>query len=585
MNINLNKKINSKTIFLSGSLIGFLVFLFVFTLAPLIPTNDFFCSVGFIENDIAQHYAGWMLFRQSDWQFPLGVSLNAAFPYGTSVSYTDSIPLFSIFFKILSPFIPNTFQFFGIFVALSYALMGGFSALLMNLFVDDYILNMLSALLFSFSPIMLERAFRHVALSAHFLIIACLYYYFKNKGNWTLKNSIPLIIINTITIGIHPYFLPFTFGISFAMFLEWTFIKKEFLKSSSFIFISLISTLLFGYIIGAFYSFDSAGDIGYGLYSLNLNSYFNPTSKGIENWSNIRNPLGIATPFQIESFNYLGFGVITALFIAFVFILIFKNIRKEVFNILKSSYGLIFVTIILTIFAITHTVTFHNFTIIDIPLPSKIASFASIFRASGRFGWLLHYLFYVVAIFCISKLKLKINSIPLIILSSIILIQVYDIYPAISLKNNYFKGEGNNNDGHTVSALATDDSWDTIFDDFNSIISIPNFSSINNGAIEFAIKAAKKDSDMKVNVAFEARAVNEKRDEFILDIYNDLSNGVIDKNTIYLVDSTAEFSLFITSGEYQAFNINGQIILISHTYSEEEIKEFEKSEYFTQITK
>ncbi len=581
MNIFFKQNKNTSSIFLTGSLIGFLVFIFVFTITPLIVTNDFFCSVGFIENDIAQHYAGWMLYRQSDWQFPLGVSLNAAFPYGTSVSYTDSIPLFSIFFKILSPILPSTFQFFGIFVALSYTLMGGFSALLMNLFIDNFVLNMLSAMIFSFSPVMMERAFRHTALSAHFLIIASLYYYFKNKQKWTIKNSLPLIIINTLTIAIHPYFLPFTFGISFAMFLEWGFIKKEFLKSASFIFISLLTTLAFGYIIGAFYSFDSAGDIGYGLYSLNLNSYFNPISKGIENWSNIRNPLGISTIFQIESFNYLGFGVILSLLIALILIVIFKNIRKEVFNILKSSYGLIIVTIILTLFAITNKVTFHNFTLIDITLPNNILNLASIFRASGRFGWLLHYLFYVVSIFCISKIKSK--SVSTFILIAIIFIQVYDIYPAISMKNNYFKTKGDLENQHTVSSLVSDDAWDTIFNDFNSIISLSNGSTINNGAIEFAIKAAKKDSDMKVNVAFEARAVNERRDEFILSVFNDLSNGIIDENTIYLVDETDSYFEYIDSGDYQAFNIDGQIIIIPFTYSQSEITEFEKSETFTQI--
>ncbi len=459
--------------------------------------------------------------------------------------------------------------------------MGGFSALLMNLFVKNYLLSSLSALLFSFSPVMMERAFRHVALTAHFLIIASLYYYFKNKGNWTLKNSIPLIVINTLAIGIHPYFLPFTFGISFAMFLEWSISKKEILKPCSFILISLANTLLFGYIIGAFYSFDSAGDIGYGLYSLNLNSYFNPVSNGIENWSNILNPLNMAERFQVEAFNYLGFGVIIALIISFITFIFSKSIRKAVLDILKCSYGLIFSTIALTIFAITNIVTANGATLLNIQLPSFIIDLCSIFRASGRFGWLLHYLFYIIVIFCISKIKIK-NLAP-IILSFIIIIQIYDISPAISAKNDYFKNNAPENNIHTVLIKANDEFWDIAFNDFNSIIAIPNGSPIPNGSIEFAIRAGKKNSDMLVNVAFEARAANSQRAEYIALVNSDLLNGIIDESTMYMLDEADSYKSYIVNGEYQAFTINGQILMFKTRYSNEEIVEFEKSETFSQI--
>ncbi len=575
------KKDDTKTIFLSGSIIGFLVFIFIFTFSSLNVTSDFFCSVGFLENDIAQHYSGWMLFRQSDWSFPLGVSLNAAFPYGTSVSYTDSIPIFSIFFKLLSPILPSTFQFFGIFVAMSYSLMGGFSAILMNLFIKNYFISCLSAVLFCFSPIMMERAFRHTALSAHFLIIACLYYYFKNKGNWNFKNSIPLIIINTLAISIHPYFLPFTFGISFAVFLEWAISKKEFIKSLSFILISLFSALVFGYIIGAFYSFDSAGDIGYGIFSLNLNSYFNPSSNRINDWSAFRNPLALASPYQVEAFNYLGFGVILAIFISFLIFVFSKNIRKNVLDILKSSYGLIFTALALTIFALTNTITFHSFTLISIPIPSIISDIASIFRASGRFGWLLHYLFYIIAIFCISKINLK--SLNIILLSVFILIQIIDLFPAISYKQDYFKNSAPYENVHTRTKVLTDEFWDVLFNDYNSMISILNPSNIDNNSIEYAIRAGKKDSDMTINVAFEARAINNKREEFTALVYQDLLNGNIDENTMYLIDDAADFSKFISSGEYQAFNINGEIILIKSKYTDAQLESFLNSKTFSQI--
>lgn len=46
-----------------------------------------------------------------------------------SVLYTDSIPLFAIFFKALSPLLPETFQYFGLFGLMCYMLNGGFAGI------------------------------------------------------------------------------------------------------------------------------------------------------------------------------------------------------------------------------------------------------------------------------------------------------------------------------------------------------------------------------------------------------------------------------------------------------------------------
>ncbi len=577
-----NKCNNEILIFITGCIIGFLVFGFVFTFSSLDVTNDSFFITGFVENDTAQHYAGWMLYRQSPWQFPLGVSLNGAFPYGTSVTYTDSIPILSIFFKILSPILPATFQFFGIAVALFYSLMGGFSALLINHFTNNYIISSISAAIFSFSTVMMERAFRHTALTAHFLIIACIYFYFKGKKEYCLKNSIALIILCTISVGIHPYFLPFTFGIAFAYFIEWSISKKQLIKPIIFLASSLVSTLVFGYIIGAFYSFDSAQEFGYGVhYTLNINSYFNPISKNIANWSAIRNPLGMYRDTQVEAFNYLGVGIFIALIIAFIIFIVSKKVRKEIFTIIKESYGLVFTLFALTLFALSNTITLHNFVLVSIPLPSFVYEFASIFRASGRFGWLLHYVFYIVSIVIISKVKLK--PLAYLILSLTLIIQVYDISPIITLKNNYFKGEGYEGDRHTMTQLATDEFWDVLFNDFDSVISIQDGTSINNGAIEFAIRAGKKNNGMTVNLTFEARALNDERSAFINSVNEDLLNGIIDEDTFYLVADADIYEKYIISGEYQAFLINGQAVILKLRYSQEAIKPYLNSQTFSEI--
>jgi hypothetical protein len=94
-----------------GFLLGILVFLAIYGVEPLRVTGSGWIFQGVIESDILQHYAGWMFFRDSPWTWPLGLALNMGYPYGANISYTDSIPIVSIFFKAIPPGCLNIFNF------------------------------------------------------------------------------------------------------------------------------------------------------------------------------------------------------------------------------------------------------------------------------------------------------------------------------------------------------------------------------------------------------------------------------------------------------------------------------------------
>ena len=74
------------------------------------------------QGDLTQHYLGWCFYRRGNWTFPIGLTDQLAYPSYSSVIFTDSIPLFAVFFKLLSPILPDTFlqhgrQYFFYFVA------------------------------------------------------------------------------------------------------------------------------------------------------------------------------------------------------------------------------------------------------------------------------------------------------------------------------------------------------------------------------------------------------------------------------------------------------------------------------------
>ena len=215
--MNESSRTHKRALFLLGALIGTGVFLCLYGTSTLHPGNDAWILNGYDEWDIQQHYAGWMLFRNSHWSLPLGLADTIAVPDGTVISYTDSLPWVSIFFKLLRGALPTTFQWFGWYTLACFALQGAAGALLCGRNTSErsvwqgWALPLLGALLFCMLPTLWERAFRHTALASQWLILFALYFYLEYRqalaaGREPFPWQFPLLAF--AAVGIHPYFLP-----------------------------------------------------------------------------------------------------------------------------------------------------------------------------------------------------------------------------------------------------------------------------------------------------------------------------------------------------------------------------------------
>jgi hypothetical protein len=116
--------------FRSGNLAGLLIpavlgavaFMVVTSGAILAPWNISWLTHG----DLAQSYLGWAFYRHAPWSWPLGGSPDYGLEFHSSVYYSDSIPLLAIAFKLASPWLPEPFQYFGMWVLLCFVLQGMF---------------------------------------------------------------------------------------------------------------------------------------------------------------------------------------------------------------------------------------------------------------------------------------------------------------------------------------------------------------------------------------------------------------------------------------------------------------------------
>lgn len=104
-----------------------------------------------LDGDPAQHWIGWEFFRHTPLlQWPIGNNTAYGIGLNNSIVYTDSIPLFALFFKLISPLLPETFQYTGIWIATCFVLQGATGFLLLNKLTENKWYSLLGSLLFVF---------------------------------------------------------------------------------------------------------------------------------------------------------------------------------------------------------------------------------------------------------------------------------------------------------------------------------------------------------------------------------------------------------------------------------------------------
>lgn len=385
------------------AVLGTGTFLVAFGTAPLNVQNDAWIYAALPEGDTVGHYAGWMAFRHSAWAFPLTYTDAFCWPDGTLVAYLDANPLMCILFKALGPLLPETFQFFGWFTFGCYVLQGLAAGLLLSCFTDKAWQVYPGVLLFCFSPILMERAFRHTQLTAHFLVVLALYYYIRMRQQRFRCLPWAFVGLNALGMSIHPYYIPMVMSLLAVAVADYLVAKRAWLRAAGFVAANLAAVLLVGFLIGTI-GWENAyfSRLGYGYFSMNLNAPFNPRAVGDYQWSFV---LGVHPQQggQYDGFNYLGLGVLFFLgFVLVHFVLrraqgpggLVRVLWRDGRRFVRHRLPLVVMCLFLTAFAVTNVVVLGGRTLAVIPLPEILLSLAGIFRASARMFWPVYYLIF-----------------------------------------------------------------------------------------------------------------------------------------------------------------------------------------------
>ncbi len=415
------KKININIV---TALLGGIAFALIYGIKILNPLYTDWLLTG---GDPSQHYLGWEFFRRSDWYFPFGLTDQLAYPLKTSVIYTDSIPIFAVFFKLFRSILPRQFQYFGIWGLLCFVLQGYYAAKILGERSSSKTVILAGSVFFIVSPIMIFRMYYHTALAAHWLILLAIYFYSKHEKEYRdiFRPVMQWGILGILIGSIHLYFVPMCGAILLGYILcsiwKERKIRIRFFYPGISFSVGLFLTI---YLLGGFSSGADTGTNNLGLFSFNLNAFLNPMSYStlLKNTSLWNWPF--YTQGQYEGFSYLGMGII--LLCACGIVLMVKNIfrrrKPSVYQVMTvlMSIGLIAL-------AVSPTITWNDKLLLQLPYSSTIYKYWGIFGSCGRMAWPVVYFLMIFGITSIGNMKWKRKEISCVVLILACLVQVVDL--------------------------------------------------------------------------------------------------------------------------------------------------------------
>ena len=563
-------------------LIGLLVFSFLTGWGIVDPKNISWLMHG----DSALGYLGWEFFRDTPLtQWPIGSNLGYGLGFQNSIMNTDSIPLVAIFFKLFNPILPEVFQFQGIWLLVCFILQAVFSWKLLRLFINITSHLIVGTLFFSLSPILLYRISigndGHIALAAHWLILAALFFYFRNdKLNWRW----PVLIC--VSVLVQPYLFAMVLVIWFAAViraLSKKLISKVLLAKHIFIVILLIFLVMWA---SGYFMFNSVGvSSGYEQFRWTLSSPIDPSLPGGFEWSKILEDLPQLSG-DAEGFSYLGSGVILLfllilvtkleqyylrfkesrlIFVTFLLlcasllgfallmdiwpsirllisaivfgsiILFVFGIYVEVIDFLRfrrsirdQRFFILLGTTMMAVYALSSRPGFGSYILFEYPVNSVYAKITQTFRVGGRFIWPAIYLFVLYVIVKVNrKFSAKAASLVLIVCLSI---QVFDSHGALQVVSQRFS-----KNIHNTWNPEIDPAWEPIIVDKTKLLVVSE-SKLYDYANWVWVANFAAQNKLSTNAGYFSRIDNESFLSFEAKLFDQASSSELSADSVYIID-------------------------------------------------
>ncbi|KAF0280934.1 hypothetical protein FPL11_06470 [Spiribacter aquaticus] len=392
----------------------------------------------YLVSDRAQHVTGYLYFIQQPWSFDfLKIDHLGSLP-NLSVVSTDSIPLVALIGKVYASITGTVWMPFGIwYVAcwLGNALFGVLIARYLG--VRNVLATAAVAILLGAMPFWLMRWY-HLALHAHFLILASIWGYLAaRRRDWCLASGL-FLFVGSVSALIHPYLWAMTFSLwattTIAVWIEddnplRTLAPRLFPPGALF---------LGGATLAGYFDMAGGGAGGYGGYTLNLIAPFFSTLAGWmpTAWQALAEAEEVGHAWRFfsahrpdvtggqyyEGMGYLGLG---GLFLIATALIVTPSSRMRELVAHHRSLSTLLTGLLL--FVILPVVTFGPVKVFSISFPDFIEQGLSAFRANSRFFWPVAYIAVIGAVLLIWRDCTRRWALAVLITAA--LLQVLDTHP------------------------------------------------------------------------------------------------------------------------------------------------------------
>ena len=401
----------------AASLLGFAAFLIVVGPAPLDPANIAWLG----QSDAATNYLGWAFFRASPWSWPPAANPAYGLEIAGSVMMADANPLLALPFKLLGPWLPNPFQYFGWWLLACFLLQALFARAIAVRLSAHAEQRLAIATLFLFAPCFLIRiatpAIFHMTLCGQWQILAALWLYLSPELSRRALRWTGLLVIAVLT---HPYLLVVVGAIWLVDLMRVLLMRAQPpVMAAAGAVAALIAVVLTARISGIFWlqhsqdgtGLSNYGEFGFGLFKANLLSPID--SQG---WSRLLPDL-ISQPGEIEGFAFLGLGV---LLLGLAALPLIHRARP---GIGRKHIPLLVVLLGFAAFAVTPHVGLGPYAL-EIWWPGPLLGIGNLFRSSGRFVWPLVYCTMIAICWVIARGSSR--RVGTVLLAAAALVQIVD---------------------------------------------------------------------------------------------------------------------------------------------------------------
>jgi Family of unknown function (DUF6311) len=493
-------------------LLGGAAFLFITGGKILLPTY----TDWLMDGDPATHFLGWQFFRYSPlWQWPIGANPNYGMTIGSSIVFTDSIPLLAFIFKPLSALLPDAFQYSGLWILICFSLQSHFAWKLLTLFTQDKWLPLIGSVFFTLAPVCLSRLLLgHYALFGQWVLLAGLYFYFSK--NFSIFRWIGLLVVVALS---QAYLLVMILAIYLADLIQRYWLKQmDIVKTLSCFFVGSICVAIVMWSAGYFMLGTSVRTGGFGLFRMNLLSLIDPD----DIWSKfLRDQKGGSGDY--EGFSYLGLGMLGLSLIAGYELL--RNVKTGP---KAKVIPILVVCISLFLYAISNHVAIGSHEIFSYGLPSIIEPITNTFRVSGRFSWPIYYVIYL-AIFYLLFTRLRRST-------AITLCAIMLFFQVIDSTNLWLTFRNKFTHSPEWSSPMRSPIWSEIAHRYRKIIFVLPHNSSPNWMPLSQFAAMHR---MAINTGYFARVNPEKEHEEKVRIVTSILNNELSPDSLYVFENDA----------------------------------------------